>query len=252
MVSYRNEVRSTRVGVLLAGVLIWELLPRTGVVDPSLLPPFSVALLTLITLFADGTIIDDLVVTVFEVLVAFAIGGSLGVVSGLVLGTYARLGKVVNPFVNNMIAVPQSIFLPLFIFAFGTGMLQKIIFGITHAYFVITINTISGVQSVDERLIQTVESFGASDRELFRHVYLPAAVPIILTGLRLGMIFTVVGVVLAEMYISQRGIGKLILVWGSSFQLAKFFAGVLLVSVVTIVFNETIRSAESRVSGWQT
>ena len=252
MVTYQNEVRLTRLLVLLGAVLVWELLPRSGIIDPGLLPPFTTVIVTLVTLFTEGTIVDDLIVTVFEVIVAFAIGGSLGVISGLVLGTYARLGKVVNPFVNNMVAVPQSIFLPLFIFVFGTGILEKIVFGITHAYFVITINTISGVQSVDERLIQTVQSFGATDRELFRHVYLPAAVPIILTGLRLGMIFTVVGVILAEMYISQRGIGKLILVWGSSFQLAKFFAGVLLVSVVTILFNEIIRSAEQRVSGWRT
>lgn len=250
-VSRRSKARLARFGFLAVFLGIWELLPTLGVVDPELLPPFSLVLGTLVELFLTGAIIGDLLITVFEILIGFSIGAILGVGTGLVIGTSVRAEKIINPFVNSMVAVPQSIFLPLFIFAFGTGVLEKIIFGITHAYFVIVINTVSGVQQVDRELVLTARSFGITDRQLFRHIYVRSALPMILTGLRLGMIFAVVGVIIAEMYISQSGIGKLIMVWGSSFRLPRYFAGILLISVVTIVFNEVIRRYERRVSQWR-
>jgi NitT/TauT family transport system permease protein len=90
--------------------------------------------------------------------------------------------------------------------------------------------------------------FGATRAQIYTRIYLPAMLPLVITGLRLGMIFCIIGVLLAEMYASRHGVGRLIFTWGESYMVPELLAGVLLVSVLTIAINEVMRLAEMRVS----
>ena len=229
----------------------WEGVSRWGWVDRALLPPFSSVIQLLWGFLQSPAFLADLQVTGVEVLVAFLIGAPLGISIGLLLGEKLHWGEVVNPMMHFVLAVPQSIFLPIFILAFGIGFVEKVIFGVTHAYFVIVVNTVAAVRAVPPPLVIAARSFGATPSQIYTRIHLPAMLPLVVTGLRLGMIFNVIGVLLAEMYSSTRGIGRLIFAYGESFQVTELLAGILLVSVATIALNELMRLWEARVGRWR-
>jgi ABC-type nitrate/sulfonate/bicarbonate transport system permease component len=231
--------------VLLGG---WELAARLAVVDADLLPPLSEVCVILWRFLHDPRFIADLGLTGGEVAVAFLIAAPLAVSSGFLLGERLHLAETFNPVVHFILAVPQSIFLPVFILAFGIGFVEKVLFGITHAYFVILVNSFAAVRSVPRPLVAVARVFGATRAQIYTRIYLPAMLPLILTGLRLGMIFCIIGVLLAEMYASRQGLGRLIFGWGEAYQLRELLAGILLISVLTIAVNEAMRLAELRAS----
>ena len=229
----------------------WELVARLGLVDRDLLPPLSEVSALLWRFLQDPRFLADLGVTAGEVGVAFAIAAPLAVSTGFLLGERLHLAEAFNPAVHFILAIPQSVFLPVFILAFGIGFLEKVLFGITHAYFVIVVNSFAAVRSIPRPLVAAARVFGATRAQIYTRIYLPAMLPLILTGLRLGMIFCIIGVLLAEMYASRRGIGRLIFAWGENYQVPELLAGILLVSLLTIAVNETMRLAELRVARFQ-
>ena len=231
--------------VLLAG---WELAARLAVADPDLLPPPSAGGATLWQFLHDRRFLSDLALTANEVLVAFVIAAPLAISTGFLLGERLHLAETFNPLVHFILAVPQSIFLPVFILAFGIGFLEKVVFGITHAYFVILINSFAAVRSIPRPLVAAARVFGATRTQIYTRIYLPAMLPLVLTGLRLGMIFCIIGVLLAEMYASRRGVGQLIFDWGEGQQVPELIAGIVLISVLTIAVNEAMRLPELRLA----
>ncbi len=132
----------------------------------------------------------------------------------------------------------------MFIFAFGIGFLQKVIFAVTLAFFIVVLSGIAAARSVPAGLVTAARSFGATRAQIYLHIYLPAMEPLIIEGLRMGLIFTVTGVLLAEMYGSPRGVGRVIFAWGEMFRMPELFAGVLLVVAATIACNELLRAVE--------
>jgi ABC-type nitrate/sulfonate/bicarbonate transport system permease component len=112
---------------------------------------------------------------------------------------------------------------------------------------VILVNSFAAVRSIPIPLVAAARVFGATPTQIYTRIYLPAMLPLILTGLRLGMIFCIIGVLLAEMYASRHGIGRLIFSWGEAYQVPELLAGILLISVLTIVVNEAMRLAELHV-----
>jgi NitT/TauT family transport system permease protein len=148
------------------------------------------------------------------------------------------------PALHLLLSIPKSIFLPIFIFAFGIGFLQKVIFAVTLAFFIVVLSGIAAARSVPAGLTTAARSFGATRAQIYLRIYLPAMEPLILEGMRMGLIFTVTGVLLAEMYGSPRGIGRVIFAWGEMFRMRELLAGVLLVVLITILCNEALRSIE--------
>ena len=250
-IPFNFKVRTIQVSFVAFFIGIWEALPRYGIVDETLFASFSTTLRTAIVLFTEENIISDLTSTLFLISITFIIVSPIAIVTGFYLGTREDLRKFSLPILNTGMGVPKSIFLPIFIIVLGTGTVQKIAFAIPYGFFVIVIVTMSGVSTVDEEILLAVKSMGASERELYRHVYFPAALPTIVTGLRIGLIFIVLGVIIAEMYVSRQGVGKLIAEWGISFRIPELFAGVTIIAISTIVLNESLRTIERRISKWK-
>jgi len=282
-------MRAALLGYVIFAVILlggWELIARLDLVDPELLPPFSQVCAILWQFMHDPRFTADLGVTAGEVGVAFLIAAPLAVTSGFLLGERLLLAQTFNPVVHFILAVPQSIFLPVFILAFGIGFLEKVLFGITHAYFVILVNSFAAVRSIPHPLIAVAHVFGATPAQIYTRIYLPAMLPLVLTGLRIGMVLCIIavarvfgatpaqiytriylpamlplvltglrigmvlciiGVLLAEMYASRSGIGRRIFGWGESAQIPELLAGIMLVSILTIAVNETMRLAELHV-----
>jgi ABC-type nitrate/sulfonate/bicarbonate transport system permease component len=223
---------------------LWEAASRFGWADPRLLPPFSDVVKVLVHLLQDQRFLGDLGLTLREIAVAFLIVGPLGLGVGFFLGENQTAYRVLGPLLDLLLATPKSIFLPIFIFAFGIGFLQKVIFAVTLAFFIVILNGIAAARSVPAGLVTAARSFGANRLQIYLRIYLPAMEPLILEGLRMGMIFTITGVLLAEMYGAPHGIGRLIFAWGDSAKMPELFASVLLVFGLTIVFNEILRLIE--------
>lgn len=239
-------VRIGRAATIAAIAAAWELVARLHLVDTDVLPPLTHVLAVLWRLLQDPAFLTDIRVTAVECLIAFVLVVPLGLLVGFILGESHRLERALGPPLQLMMTVPKSVFLPVFIFMFGLGLLQKVVFAIVLAFFVVVPSGIAAVHSVSRGLVVASRSFGATRRQIFMHIYIPAMAPLILGGVRLGSIFVVHGVVFAEMYGSVEGIGRSILTWGEAFQMDYLFAGVLLVLLFTVVLNETMQAIETR------
>lgn len=241
-------VRATIIVIVAA---TWEALPRTGVVSSLLLPPLTDVLAALVRLVVGGDIWPDVVTTGTEVLLAFVIVVPASLAIGFALGLSDYWRAVFEPLVSFLVGVPKSIFLPLFILALGLGMAQKVAFGVFQAVFVIIVTMTAGMRSVPPSAVVFGRSQAASPLQMFWHVYRPAVTPIALEGIRLGMVFTVTGVVLAEMYASRAGLGQLVSNAGRSYDLANLLAVVILVAALSMAFNAALRSYERRATAWR-
>jgi NitT/TauT family transport system permease protein len=240
-----------RLTLLVAFCALWEGLPRLGLVDPELLPPFSTVLVTLGELLARPSLRADLATTTLELMVAVALALPLGILIGLVLAENDRLARILDPLVFFLFSIPKSIFLPMFILTMGIGFWQKVAFGVFSTVFIVLMSAASAVRSVRPDHVFTARAFGANRMQIAWQVYLPSMLPILLEGLRLAVIFGFTAVLLAEMYASQTGMGHQIANWGENFMMPRLFAGVLLLSIVAVAMNEVIRGIEARCSHWR-
>jgi NitT/TauT family transport system permease protein len=223
---------------------VWEAASRFGWADPRLLPPLLDVIAVLARLLQDERFLGDLALTAQEIAVAFLIVGPLGLGVGFVIGESEAVNRTLGPLLNLLLSIPKSIFLPIFTFAFGIGFLQKVIFAVTLSFFIVVLSGIAAARSVPAGMVQAIRAFGATRLQIYFRVYLPAMEPLIVEGLRMAMIFTITGVLLAEMYGAPRGIGRVIFAWGELAKMPELFAGVILVVGLTVIFNELMRLIE--------
>jgi NitT/TauT family transport system permease protein len=239
--------------VLLAAVLgVWELLPRAGIVNPILLPPLSDVLATFGHILVRGDVREAVGVTAAEVVVAFIIAVPLGGVIGVLAAENEYFGDIFRPMLFYVFSIPKSIFLPMFILVFGIGFHEKVAYATFSTLFIVIMSATAAVESVKADHVLVARSYGATRAQIIRRVYVPSMMPIMLETLRISMIFNFTGVMIAEMYASQTGIGYMIANWGENFMLPQLFAGVILLAAVAIAFNEMVRAMETRCSTWRT
>jgi NitT/TauT family transport system permease protein len=229
----------------------WAAGSRLGALDPTIMPPPAKVVVALGSLLRSPDFLADSLDTITRVGAAFAIGAPIALAVGFVMGENIAVGRSMSPVFNLVLSVPQSIFLPLFVLLFGLGFTEKLIFGITHVFFVVAINAMAAVRQVPHGQVALARSFGANTLRIYRSIYLPAMAPQVVTGLRLGLIFGIIGILLAEMYASRSGLGVLLLRWGESYAVDKLMAATVLISVATIIINETMRIWEARAGRWR-
>jgi ABC-type nitrate/sulfonate/bicarbonate transport system permease component len=247
----RPLVVVTQAGLVLLLIGAWDFGSRVGVLDPNILPSPAAVAGALGTLLHSSAFRADASDTVVRVIAAFIIGAPLALLTGFVMGENLGAGRSLAPLFNLVLSVPQSIFLPIFVLVFGLGFTQKLVFGITHVFFVVAINAMAAVREVPHGQVVLARSFGASRLRIYRSIYLPAMAPQVVTGLRLGLIFDIIGILLAEMYASRSGLGVLLLRWGESYAVDKLMAATVLISMATIVINELMRVWETRIGRWR-
>lgn len=180
----------------------------------------------------------------------FAVAYLIAVIAGLIVGylVSARrfLTRVYEPLLASMYAIPIIVFFPTFILFFGTGPKSKIALGALYAFFPIALNTISGFTQVDRRLIVAARAMGANDRQLIRRVLLPAALPVVVTGMRIAFIACFASILAGEMIASEHGLGHQIAQAGQMMEIAKMFGYVVLVVVAAFLFNFGVAAVEKR------
>lgn len=248
---YGAHVVLIRVAILAALLVAWEALPRSGIVNPMLLPPLSDVLASLGHILGRGDVHEAIAVTSAEVVVAFAIAVPLGAALGVLSAENAYFGEIFRPMLFYVFSIPKSIFLPMFILVFGIGFPQKVAYATFSTIFIVIMSAGAAVESVKADHLLVARSYGATRAQILRRVYLPSMMPILLEALRISMIFNFTGVMIAEMYASRTGIGAMIANWGENFQMTQLFAGVILLATAAMLFNEAVRFLEARCSTWR-
>lgn len=231
--------------LILAIILIsWQLLPP--ILNNSFLyVPFSTVissygpLLNPANNYAPGGLQASAYTTIYELVVSFAIAGTLGVLIGFALGYFKLIGEAYEPFVYLLYSIPGAILYPIVYLAFGTGPISKIIIASFLGVFPSIINTASGVRTVKRSYLKLAKSAGASSFQTLRKVYLPAAASYIVSGLRLTLSFVFIGVIFAELIASDNGLGWMIGNLQANFQIPAMYAVILLVIVLAFVLLET-------------
>ncbi|MHB8620022.1 MAG: ABC transporter permease, partial [Chloroflexota bacterium] len=187
----------------------------------------------------------------YEIFAAFTIGAAVAIPVGIALGMSRYLFQVFNPIAVMLFGIPQITILPLFILFLGIGSTAKIAFGATHTVFPIIFTCIAGARSVDHQLLRATESMGASQGQVFRKLLLPSMLPWVVTGLRLGMASNLLGILLAELFISQKGVGFYVHQFTATFKSAETLGLVATLALFAMLLNEILRAFERRLSFWR-
>jgi len=230
-------------------IVLWEALPRLGIVPQLFLPSLSS---TLAAFWHDAAEYGDaLLVTLYEVAVAmvFACGG--GILAGAIVGSLPRPRVLIMPMISSLYAIPLVILYPVFTVWLGIGSESKIAFASIYGFLPTMLATAAGIQTIDPQLLLAARSMGATPSQRITRVVIPAAIPTVLSGLRIGGALVIVGVVVSEMLISSAGVGYLISRYRTILESAHVFAGVLLVLALAVAFNLLIRLIERRTAVWQ-
>jgi ABC-type nitrate/sulfonate/bicarbonate transport system permease component len=239
-----------RLGAVALLLIVWEIAAR-WFIDPLFISPPSRVLLSLGTVWHTNGVPAALRLTLFELAVAFAIAVVIGLTVGLAVGLRPFARRSLMPIILLLYGLPQITILPLFILYFGIGPASKIAFGVTHGMFPITIAIVAGVQNLKPILLVSARSMGASRWQILRWVVFPHMIPSFFAGMRLGMSGALLGVLLAELYVSTAGIGHFTTMFTENFDPTKLFGLVAMLATMAIMLNEIVRRAETRFSRWR-
>jgi ABC-type nitrate/sulfonate/bicarbonate transport system permease component len=238
--------RVVQVGFVLAVVLLWYLGTAYWGISRILLPNPVNVWHELKDVIASGEFWPDLRVTLTEVAIAFAISCTSGVTVGYLISRSPYSIKVFEPLLAGFYSVPVILFLPLYVLFFGLGPGSKIALGTTISFFPIVLSTIAGFGYVDRIFVTAARSMGASDWQMFRHVLLPAAFPVILTGLRIGFTVTLLAILGSETIASLAGLGHHIVQLAEGMETARMFAYIAFAVMIAALLNTTVTALERR------
>lgn len=245
----RPDPKIVRWCILASLLFLWELVPMTGVLPELFLPRLSK---TIGVLWADLDIYTSaLMITLYEVLVATAIACGLGILCGAAVGGIAVLRDLLLPVFSSLYAIPIVILYPIFTAWFGIGSQSKIMFAGLYGFFPVMLSTAAGIRTIDPQFLLAARSMGATTLQQITKVIIPASLPTIFTGLRLGGALAIIGVVVAEMLTASAGIGYLVTLNRTLLDSPRVFAGILCILVLSIVYDIASRVLERRMIVWQ-
>jgi ABC-type nitrate/sulfonate/bicarbonate transport system permease component len=200
-------------------------------------PSLSVIGSALVRVLADQGFYHNLAITVGEIAVALVIGGIAGLGVGILLGANRFLSRAFESLIYYLGPTPKIIFFPVLIMWFGVGSGSKVAMGVLSCFFPIAISAAAGMRQIDQVLIRVGRSFRASTRQMVANVYLPAMRVPIVNGVRLGLGVAIIGTLLAETKLSNRGVGYLIIQAYSTFDMPRMYALLIVLFTLSIGAN---------------
>jgi ABC-type nitrate/sulfonate/bicarbonate transport system permease component len=221
------------------------------VFNPILLPAPDEVLRAGIKMAASGELLKHITASLSRVVWGFSIAAALGIVVGTALGRSRLLEHLVEPMLEMLRPIPPLAFLPMMVLWFGIGEASKVAFITYAAFFPIFTTTIEGIKYVDPVLIRAASSLGASERQIFWHVVLPAATPNILTGMRLAFGLSFFVIVAAEFIAADSGLGFLINDARTFFLVSNMLLGAAVIGIIGVLANVLLRKLEGRLLRWR-
>ena len=234
------------VGALAGLIVLWELAVRVGGLSQLIFAPPTAVGSALVGLIQGGELPTRLLESFETFTIGFGSAAVVGVALGLLNGWYRRVYYSFDLILTALYSTPAIVLLPLFIIVLGPGLPSQITIVFLTGFFPIIFTTSSGVRAIDRQLIRAGRSLGANDLEIFRDVAIPGSVPYILSGLRVGIGRSIVGLLFSEWFGGSRGIGYLVGLYGQTFQTARLLALIVIVILLSLVLVEGLKQIESR------
>jgi NitT/TauT family transport system permease protein len=249
-VRWLRRIHVAGVVSVVGGLLIWEILSRYVVANALFLAGPLQILAATSALSQTGELWRHVLVSGQEFVLGYVIACVMGVALGFAMASSVITKRALQPWVSGLYATPTIALAPLFILWLGIGIWSKVLVVITLVLFPVTINTEAGLRTTSERLIEMLRSFGATPSQIFLKVSLPSALPFILAGLKLGIGRGLIGVVVAELFGSRAGLGRLISSAADAFNMPELFAGVVVLAVAGIAMTAGFGWIERRLVPW--
>jgi ABC-type nitrate/sulfonate/bicarbonate transport system permease component len=235
-----NPVTALRIAIVVVVLLGWELLAYSGLLYRDVVPSlFAIGKQLYLTL-ADPTFYFHLYTTFYEIGIAMVIGGLSGLAVGILLGGSKFLSRAYEAYLYYLGPCPKIIFFPIMIMWFGVGPGSKVAMGAISCFFPVALNVAGGMREIDKVLIRVGKSFRANTWQMVTKIYLPAMRHPVINGVRLGLGVALIGTLLAETKLSNRGIGFLVIQAYSIFNMPQMYALLIILFVIAIGANTVI------------
>ena len=248
----RSKRRLQRIGVRAASLAIalgvWQL--GGGLIDPILFTTPAKVAAAGVAMIASGELWTYLWPSLVVLAAGFAIAAVAGIATGLLLARFWVLDVALDMYVTFLYSTPTVALVPLIVLAVGYDVTAKIVILFLFAFFPLVINTYQGVKNVDPKLLEVGRAFRCSERQLWVNIVLPAALPFIITGLRLAVGRALIGMVLADLYTAISGIGYLIVRTASQYRVDRMFVPIVTLGLLGVTLTTLVRLLERRVAPW--
>jgi NitT/TauT family transport system permease protein len=240
------SVRLTRWAVIIAAVAALEVVPRAGLGDAITLIPLSMIVPEFFELLSDGELTPHLLSTGGAFVLSFLLAGVTGVPLGYLLWRYEPLKRTLDPYLTTYYAIPIFAFYPLLLAIFGFNILPVVVISWAWAVVAVVLNTAIGFGEVPRVFVKVGQSMNLSRWQLLSRIFFPAAVPYVFTGLKLGMVYSLIGVIASEFVLSTQGLGYLVSYNYTNFRTAAMYSAMFLILFLAILLNWALNSIERR------
>jgi len=241
-----------RIVALLAFGAVWELTARLGLINPLFIGnPSGILAFFFKGLFVTQELVVHLLWTLAGTLAAFVLGSVTGILVGLLFVAYPKVEQFIDPIFAGLNALPRIALAPLFLLWFGLGISSKIALGFSLTFFIVLSSTVAGARSVNSDHLMLADTLGASSTQIFRRITLPSAVPTVFSGLRLGLIYALLGVIAGEIIAAQHGLGQSLTFLAGTFQINGVFAVLLLLALLGMSLTWIMTAVEARLLRWR-
>jgi len=233
---------------LALGLIAWEIIGR--VFKEPFFPPLSTVIARLADMVVDGDIIANLGNSLINLAWGYTAAGIFGITVGVLMGAYRKIEMALDMYVYALLTAPSLVFAPIFFALFGLG--RPSILGVIFFYtaFIIIVNTSAAIRSVPIHLVEMARSYGATERQLVAKIILPAAMPLIMAGMRLGMARAVKGMITGEMFIAFVGLGAIVNEASERFDASTVLAVLIVIIAVALVATKSVELVDRRMTSW--
>lgn len=246
------KLMALRIGLLLAVLAIWESCARSGIVDPAFAGEPSGIISSLYNgLFVQGDFGRELGWTVTSTILAFTLGSAAGILVGLLFVFFPALERVSEPLLAALNAMPRIALAPMLIVWFGLGMGSKVAIGFSLTFFIVLQSTVAGGRGVNPDHATLSRTIGLSPASFFWHITMPSAVPVMFSGLRIGLVAALLGVVGGEIIASTRGLGQRVAYLASAFDMNGVWAVLFLLAIVGMILSWGLDRLEAYLLRWR-
>ncbi|QDC01000.1 ABC transporter permease [Mesorhizobium sp. 8] len=244
------RIRAAR-AVILAAILIgWEL-ASGRLVSVFFASKPSLIAKALWVWIADGSLFYHMGITAFEAFLGFVVGGFLGMCVGTALGRSRLLSDLLDPFIMAFYSLPKVALAPLFILWLGIGLEMKVALTAAIVFFLVFLNTYTGVRNVSKELESILRLMGANERAVLTKVVLPSAMTWVFAGLRISVPYALIGAIVGELMASNQGLGSLLVLSQGQLDTAGVFASLVAIMLLAFLLNQAVKYAEARLTPWK-
>lgn len=241
---------SATLGIAVAGTLLAEWAARKELISPLILPRPSAVWQALLGGIESGTTLPHFMSTLLATLAGFALAAVVSLAIAALLASAPTLERISIPFIVAFQGLPKIAVAPLVILALGFGNTSKVVIVALICFFPILVNSLQGLRVRDHGMLDLMRSLGASRWQLLRYLRAPSAIPYIFAGLRVGVIFALIGAVVSEFVGARSGLGYAIMQAKAAFNVPGVFANLMWLTVIGLLLHYCVVAVESRVAFW--